>query len=146
MNVLKSWECKPCCLSQRTINFPFSIFTSPILQNLNMMGPCWQQPVRFLRCSKRRAILTTSLGIRGSNSTIAALQLRCVCVFFRENLRNDTGRTYRLTLENDIKVWKFCRFRYSTDPILQTSEHRPIEHYLPIGQCICQYAHYHIVH
>ena len=43
---------------------------------------------------------------------------------------------------NVIKVWKFCRFLYSANPIfcqsdiadyLQTSNHRPIEQYLPIG-------------
>ena len=34
----------------------------------------------------------------------------------------------------------FCRFDIADNR--QTSDHRPIEQYLPIGQCICRYAHY----
>ena len=34
----------------------------------------------------------------------------------------------------------FCRSDIADNR--QTSDHRPIEQYLPIGQCICRYAHY----
>ena len=39
-----------------------------------------------------------------------------------------------------LPIQIFCRSDIADNR--QTSDHRPIEQYLPIGQCICRYAHY----